>query len=162
MKGRVIILDGSSGEKESHDKKRVKNFLLTNLKRNCEEFEHLVEAVNIEEDPELKGKILSISNKCHEISNMSLNILSEEVEEEILGEIENCAMGLSDIRNRIKACAKNKDSDSNIENIFDFFGDMRDLMDRMEFIDSLESESADLQKTLRIVIKKKIKENRKI
>jgi len=92
---------------------------------------------------------------------MSLNILSEEVEEEILEEIENCAMGLYEIRNGIKACVKNKDLDSEIEDIFNFFGDLGDMMDRMEFIDSLESKSADLQKTLRIVIKKKIKENRK-
>ncbi|MEN6378696.1 MAG: hypothetical protein ABFD15_03840 [Methanofastidiosum sp.] len=140
----------------------MKDFLLTNLKRNCEEFEHLVEGVDIEQDLELKERILSISKKCHEISNMSLNILSQEVEEEVLEEIENCAMGLSEIRSWIKACAKNKDLDSEIEDIFNFFGDLGDMMDRMEFIDSLESKSTDLQKTLRVVMKKKIKENRKI
>lgn len=151
----INILDDSCSYNESFSKKKVKDFLLTNLKRNCEEFESLVEDIDIEEDLELKEKINNISNKCHELSIISLNILGEEIEEIMFEDIESCAMGLSEIRNWIKSCIKNKALKSELNDISNFFDGLEEIADRMKFIDSIQQKSLDSQKTFIEAVKKR-------
>ena len=151
------ILDESCEENEFPNKKRVKDFLLANLRRNCQEFESL-EEIEIEEDSALNDKIHDMTKKCHDLANISLNILRED-EGEILDDIENCAMGLSEIKNWIKASVKNKALDSEINDISNYFDGLEIMADRMEFMDSLESKSIESQKTLRAVMRKRLEEN---
>lgn len=57
------ILDESYGENEFLNKRLVKDFLLTNLKRNCQEFE-ILEEIEIEEDSALNDKIHDITKNA--------------------------------------------------------------------------------------------------
>jgi uncharacterized membrane protein len=90
-----------------------------------------------------------------------LNILSED-EGEILDGIENCAMGLSEIKNWIKVSVQNKALDSEINDISNYFDGLEDMADKMKFMDSLESKSIESQKTLRAVMRKRIEEYKDI
>lgn len=137
----------------------MKEFLLTNLKRSCDEFEQIDKEIEIESDKELKEKVHTISKKCSLITNISLNSLNEKSFEEKLTDIEDCAMGLSEIRNWLDSSIKDKSLNKEIGEISNYFGSLEVMADRLKFIDSIQSESPDSHDTLMKIMKKKREEN---
>lgn len=68
-------------------------------------------------------------------------------------------MGLSEIRNRLENSIKNKSLNTDIGEIFNYFGSLEEMAYRLKFIDSIESASFDSHNTLKKVIKKRREEN---
>ncbi|HOI77921.1 MAG TPA: hypothetical protein PLI06_09985 [Methanofastidiosum sp.] len=145
---------------EHSDKKRVKDFLARNLKISSDKFENLDEEIEIQNDRDINEKIHAISKKCHDMSDRSLEILSKQAGEEKLEDIENCAMALSDVRGWLEVCIKNKDLSLEIEDISNYVKSLEEMADKMEFIDSIESHSADTHKNLRKIMVKRFEENK--
>ena len=137
----------------------MKDFLLTNLKRSCEEFEQIDREIEIENDKELKEKVQTISKKCGLISNISLDSVNEKSFEEKLVDIEDCAMGLSEIRNWLESSIKSKSLDKEIGEILTYFESLEEMADSLKFIDSIQSESQDSHEALMKIMKKKREEN---
>ena len=144
---------------EHSDKKKIKEFLARNLKISCDEFEHIDEEIDIQNDRNITEKIHTISKKCHDMSDRSLEILSEQTGEEKLEDIENCAMGLSEVRNWLGTCIKNKDLSSEIDDISNYVNSLEEMAGKMEFIDSIESHPVDTHKNLRKIMVKRFEEN---
>jgi len=138
----------------------VKDFLCINLKRSCEEFEQIDREIEIEDDKELKEKVQTISKKCSLISNISLDSLNEKFFEEKLVDIEDCAMGLSEIRNWLESSINSKSLDKEIGEILNYFQSLEEMADRLKFIDSIQSESQDSHDALMKIMKKKREENK--
>jgi len=64
--------------------------------------------------------------------------------------------GLSEIRSWVEKSIKNRVLDSEIEDISNYVKSLEEMTDKMEFIDSTESDS---HNTLMAIVKKRFEEN---
>ena len=86
----------------------------------------------------------------------SLDILSEDKKDGEIDSIEDCVRGLSEIRSWVEKSIKNRVLDSEIEDISNYVKSLEEMTDKMEFIDSTESDS---HNTLMAIVKKRFEEN---
>ncbi len=141
------------------DKKKGNDLLVRSLKKSSESFDSRGEMADIQEEDEIKDKLHTISKKCHDMPDRSLEIISEPAGKEKLGDIENCAIDFSEIRNWVESSIKDKILSSEIDDISDYVKCLEEMEDKMEFIDTIESYPPDTHKNLRKIMKKRFLEN---
>ncbi|NMC76078.1 MAG: hypothetical protein GYA60_02095 [Candidatus Methanofastidiosa archaeon] len=137
------ISNYSSPSKKTSEKKNIKEFLLSNLKKSSEEFDYIDKDADIPKDKDINEKIFAISKNCHEILERSIKALNEPLEEEKLRDIEDCAMGISELRSWIETSKKNKTISLEIDYIADYTERLKEMVDKMKFIDSIDNNSHD-------------------
>ncbi len=143
-------------DKNSYKKKKKEDFLRENLKKNNKDFAQLEKEIKIQND-----EIQEITKKCHILSEKSLKALDNQEDDETLENLNICAMGLSEIKSWLENSLKTDDLDSGTKDLITYFDNFNEMIERMEFIDSLENESQKTQKNFIEYLKQKREQHNK-
>lgn len=135
------ITENSLSTNNSSKKKEKKDFLYEKLQINSKEFALLEKEVNIK-----NYEAQAIAKKCLDLSKKSLEALEKQDDDKDIENISTCAMSLSEIKSWLERSLDNNDLNSEINDLINYFDNLNEMMEKMEFLDSIQSESEEAQK----------------